>query len=73
VGTIGSWTLICGRRRIGKTTLVKRNLRMDLYVLIADPGNAMTLDDRVVKVYKAMRKVGDILCRGGRRRVSTPA
>ncbi len=30
VGVIGSWTLICGRRRTGKTTLVKRNLRMDL-------------------------------------------
>jgi hypothetical protein len=37
------------------------------------PGNAMTLDDMVVKVDEAMRKVGDILRRGGRRRVSTPA
>ena len=67
MGAIGSWTLIRGRRRTGKTTLVKRNLRM------ADPGNAMTFDDGVVKVDEAMREVGDILRRGGRRRVSTPA
>jgi hypothetical protein len=40
---------------------------------MADPGNAVTLDDRVVKVDKAMREVGDILRRDGRRRVSTPA
>jgi hypothetical protein len=40
---------------------------------MADPGDAMTLDDRVVKVDEAMREVGDILRRGGRRRVSTPA
>jgi hypothetical protein len=40
---------------------------------MADSGNAMTLDDRVVKVDEAMREVGDILLRGGRRRVSTPA
>jgi hypothetical protein len=40
---------------------------------MADPGNAMTLDDRVVKVNEAMRKVGDILRRGSCRRVSTPA
>ncbi len=30
---------------------------------MADPGNAMTLDDRLVKVDEAMRKVGDILRR----------
>jgi len=40
---------------------------------MADPGNAMTLDDKVVKVDEAMRKVGDILRWGGRRRVPTPA
>jgi hypothetical protein len=40
---------------------------------MADPGNAMTLDDKVVKVDEAMREVGDILRRCGRRRVSTPA
>jgi hypothetical protein len=39
---------------------------------MADSGNAMTLDDRVVKVDEAMRKVRDILRGGGRRRVSTP-
>jgi AAA+ ATPase superfamily predicted ATPase len=57
VRAIGNWTLIYGRRKTGKTTLVKRNLRMDLYILIADPGNAITLDDRVVKVDEAMRAV----------------
>jgi len=40
---------------------------------MADPGNAMTPEDRVVKVDEAMRKVGDILRRGGRRRASTLA
>jgi len=40
---------------------------------MADPGNAMTLDDRVAKVDEAMREVGDILRRGNCRRVSTPA
>jgi len=30
---------------------------------MADPGNAMTLDDRLVKVDEAMREVGDILRR----------
>jgi hypothetical protein len=38
---------------------------------MADPGNAMTLDDRLVRVGEAMREVRDILRRGGRRRVST--
>jgi hypothetical protein len=38
---------------------------------MADTSNAMTLDDRLVKVDEAMREVGDILRRGGRRRVST--
>jgi hypothetical protein len=57
VRAIGNWTLIYGRRKTGKTTLVKRNLRMDLYILIVDPGNAITLDDRVVKVDEAMRAV----------------
>jgi hypothetical protein len=33
---------------------------------MADPGNAMRLDDRVVEVDEAMREVGDILRRGGR-------
>jgi len=32
---------------------------------MADPGNAMTLDDRVVEVDEAMREVGDIFRRGG--------
>ena len=50
-------TLIYGRRKTGKTTLVKRNLRMGLYILIADPGNAIMLDGRVVKVDEAMRAV----------------
>jgi len=40
---------------------------------MADPSNAMTLGDKLVKVDEAMRKVGDILRRCGRRRVSTPA
>jgi len=65
VRAIGNWTLIYGRRKTGKTTLVKRNLRMDLYILIADPGNAITLDDRVIKVDEAMREVKDTLRRGG--------
>jgi len=32
---------------------------------MADPGNVITLDDRVVRVDEAMREVGDILRRGG--------
>jgi AAA+ ATPase superfamily predicted ATPase len=65
VGAIGRWTLIYGRRKTGRTTLVKRNLRMDLYVLMADPGNVITLDDRVVRVDVAMREVRGVLRRGG--------
>ncbi|MEM4650410.1 MAG: ATP-binding protein [Pyrobaculum sp.] len=65
VRAIGNWTLIYGRRKTGKTTLVKRNLRMDLYVLMADPGNVITLDDRVVRVDVAMRELRDVLRRGG--------
>jgi len=38
---------------------------MDLYVLMADPGNVITLDDRVVRVDEAMREVRDVLRRGG--------
>ena len=40
---------------------------------MADPGNVMTLDDRVVKVDEVIREVGDILRWGGRRRASTLA
>lgn len=65
VRAIGNWTLIYGRRKTGKTTLVKRNLRMDLYVLMADPGNVITLDDRLVRVDVAMREVRGVLRRGG--------
>jgi hypothetical protein len=32
---------------------------------MADPGNVITLDDRVVRVDVAMREVGDILRRCG--------
>jgi len=65
VRAIGNWTLIYGRRKTGKTTLVKRNLRMDLYVLMADSGNVITLDDRMVRVDVAMREVRVVLRRGG--------
>ncbi|MFP3346931.1 MAG: ATP-binding protein [Sulfolobaceae archaeon] len=62
---IKNWTLIYGRRKTGKSTLVKRNLKMDYYVLIADSNNAITLDDTVVKIDEAMKEVKGILRRGG--------
>ena len=62
---IKNWTLIYGRRKTGKSTLVKKNLKMDYYVLIADSNNAITLDDTVVKIDDAMKEVKGILRRGG--------
>jgi len=38
---------------------------MDLYVLMADPRNVITLDDRLVRVDVAMREVRVVLRRGG--------
>ncbi len=62
---IKNWTLIYGRRKTGKTTLVKKNLKMDFYALIADTNNAVTQEDQVVSVEDALKEVKETLKRGG--------
>lgn len=62
---INSWTLIYGRRKTGKTTLVKNNLKIDFYALIADSNNAIGMDDRIMKIDDAMKEVKSTLSRGG--------
>jgi len=62
---IKNWTLIYGRRKTGKSTLVKKNLKMDYYVLIADSNNGITLDDKVVRVDDAIKEVKHVLQKGG--------
>ncbi|MEJ2775349.1 AAA family ATPase [Sulfolobaceae archaeon RB850M] len=62
---IKNWTLIYGRRKTGKSTLVKKNLKMDYYVLIADSNNGITLDDKVVRIDDAIKEVKHVLQKGG--------
>jgi hypothetical protein len=62
---IKNWTLIYGRRKTGKSTLVKKNLHMDYYVLIADSNSAITADDKVMKIDDAIKEVKETLYKGG--------
>ncbi|MCI2415761.1 MAG: ATP-binding protein [Candidatus Aramenus sp.] len=61
---IKNWTLIYGRRKTGKSTLVKNNLRSDYYVLIADSNNAI-LDDKIISIEDAMKEVKQTLYKEG--------
>lgn len=61
---IEGWALVYGRRKTGKTTLVRNNLRVDFYTLIADRTNAV-VDDRIVKVEDALREVKATISKGG--------
>jgi hypothetical protein len=52
--------LIYGRRKTGKSTLVKKNLHMDYYVLIADSNSAITADDKVMKINDTIKEVKEL-------------
>ncbi|BCU68742.1 AAA family ATPase [Stygiolobus caldivivus] len=62
---INSWTLIYGRRKTGKTTLIKNNLKMDFYALIADSNNAIDLNDNIMKIDDVIKEVKSTLSKGG--------
>ncbi|HLH45462.1 MAG TPA: ATP-binding protein [bacterium] len=65
VSKIKNWTLIYGRRKTGKTTLVRSSLKYDYYVTVGDLQNAVTHDGRILKLEDALRDVRDVLSRGG--------
>ncbi|QIW22790.1 ATP-binding protein [Sulfolobus sp. S-194] len=62
---IKGWTLIYGRRKTGKTTLVKNNLKIDFYTLIADSNNAIIPEDRIMKIDEVLKEVKSIISKGG--------
>jgi len=59
-----NWTLIYGRRKTGKTTLVKNNLKYDTYVFVTDVNSAIE-DDKIVKIDEALNDVKATLRKGG--------
>ncbi|BDC17336.1 AAA family ATPase [Acidianus sp. HS-5] len=65
IRNINSWTLVYGRRKTGKTTLIKNNLKMDFYALIADSNNAIDLNDNIMKIDDVMKEVKSTLSKGG--------
>ena len=62
---IQSWTLVYGRRKVGKTTLLKNCVKSDLYVLIGYGGSTAVVGEDFVAVESAVREVGLFLKRGG--------
>ena len=60
-----SWTLLYGRRKVGKTTLLRTCVPHDLYVLVGHGGGHAVVGDEVVPVEEAVREVGAVLRRGG--------
>jgi len=65
ISRIKNWTLIYGRRKTGKTTLVKRSLKYDTYVMIGDVNNAIIQEDRVINIEKGLEEVKGTLKKGG--------
>lgn len=65
IRNINSWTLVYGRRKTGKTTLIKNNLKMDFYALIADTNNAIDLNDNIMKIDDVIKEVKSTLSKGG--------
>ena len=62
---INSWTLVYGRRKTGKTTLIKNNLKFDFYTLIANSNYAIDVNDKIMKVEEALNEVKSVLKKGG--------
>ncbi|MCY0890220.1 MULTISPECIES: hypothetical protein [Pyrobaculum] len=65
VSRLSSWTLVYGRRKVGKTTLLKNCLRSDLYVLIGYGGSTAVVGEEITAVDNVLREVGGVLRRGG--------
>ncbi|ACP37407.1 AAA family ATPase [Saccharolobus islandicus] len=65
IASIKNWTLIYGRRKTGKTTLVKSALKYDTYIIIGDVNNAITQSDEIVRIEKALEEVKRTLKNGG--------
>jgi hypothetical protein len=65
VSKIKNWTLIYGRRKTGKTTLVNNYLDHDYYVTVGDINNAVTHDGKILKLEEALMEVKQVLSRGG--------
>jgi hypothetical protein len=59
-----NWVLIYGRRKTGKTTLVKDCVKYDYYVVIGY-GDTALVEDSIVKIDTALREAKAILSRGG--------
>ncbi|BCU67878.1 ATPase [Sulfolobales archaeon HS-7] len=59
-----NWTLIYGRRKTGKSTLIKKNLNPDYYALIADSKNAIVYDE-IVTLDDVIRQVKEVLYNEG--------
>ncbi|MGC8583971.1 MAG: ATP-binding protein [Thermoproteus sp.] len=62
---LSGWVLLYGRRKVGKTTLIKNCVRHDVYVLVGQGGGAAVLGGELVPVESALREVGVALRRGG--------
>ncbi|WP_238527827.1 AAA family ATPase [Saccharolobus islandicus] len=65
IASIKNWTLIYGRRKTGKTTLVKSALKYDTYIIIGDVNNAITQSGEIVRIEKALEEVKRTLKNGG--------
>jgi len=62
--SLKNWTLLYGRRKTGKTTLVKDCLKYNYYVLIVDDKTAI-VEDNIVSIEAALREVKATLSKGG--------
>ncbi|NON63530.1 AAA family ATPase [Acidianus sp. RZ1] len=62
---IKAWTLIYGRRKTGKTTLVKKYIKADWYFLVTVSLRAVTRDDKVIKLEDALNEAKRVIRSGG--------
>jgi len=58
------WTLVYGRRKVGKTFTLRRCLSYDLYVIVTRSGEAL-VEDEVWSLDSAVREAVKVLRRGG--------
>ena len=60
----GEWLLVYGRRKVGKTTLIRQCVKHDVYMLITRTGRALLGGD-AVGLGEAFREAEAVLRRGG--------
>ncbi len=62
---LNGWALLYGRRKVGKTVLIRNCINYDIYLLITQTINRVIMNDEVSSIDEGLREVGQVLRRGG--------